>query len=205
MQNYYNNAKTNIHNRLDIQSSELTKTQLASKYQINTKTVSKWNSRNFTSDKSSRPNNIHYSLSEIDKELILSIRKTTWWSAEQIVDSLNGQIDRINKSNVSRLFVVACLNKLPEEEKERHKQFKTLLSTPNDIAFYSALTANPLTWMSVIPNGNYDKLNNTQFQIITETKKHAKWHFVLCNRVLGIHHHHRIAKRTKTFAMGSGH
>jgi hypothetical protein len=28
---------------------------------------------------------------------------------------------------------------------------------------------------------------------MTETKKHAKWHFVLCNRVLGIHHHYRIA------------
>jgi hypothetical protein len=127
MQNYHNNAKTNIHIRSDIQSSQFSKTQLASKYQVNIKTVNKWNSRNFTSDKSSRPNNIHYSLSEVEKELILSIRKTTWWSAEQIVDSLNGQIARINKSNVSRLFIAAHLNKLSEEEKEKHKQFKEYL------------------------------------------------------------------------------
>ncbi len=44
----------------------------------------------------------------------------------------------------------------------------------------------------------------TQLQI-TETKKHAKWHFVFCNRVLGIRRSCRIAiaKRKKTFAMAA--
>ncbi len=75
MQNYHNNAKTSIHISSDIQSSQLSEVQLASKYQLNIKTVSNWNSRNFTSDKSSHPNKIYYSLSELDKALIISIRK----------------------------------------------------------------------------------------------------------------------------------
>jgi hypothetical protein len=37
---------------------------------------------------------------------------------------------------------------------------------------------------------------------MTETKKHAEWHFVICNRVFGIRRSYRIAiaKRKKTFA-----
>jgi hypothetical protein len=55
----------------------------------------------------------------------------------------------------------------------------------------------------------YQMLTGKDFikSLVTETKKHAKWHFVICKRVFGIHRTAdcRIAKRKKTFAMGSGH
>jgi len=60
---YDNNAKTNAHGRLQIQQSLLPNSALASKYKVNAKTIQKHKSRDFTEDKSSRPNNINYSLS----------------------------------------------------------------------------------------------------------------------------------------------
>jgi len=127
MQKYHNNAKTFIHSRLEIQSSDLPKTELAKQFRVNIKTIYKWKSRESVQDKSSRPKNIQYALSEIEKEVIIFIRKATWFSAEKIVDALNSQIERINKSNVSRLFVATGLNKPPKEAKEKYKQFKEYL------------------------------------------------------------------------------
>lgn len=124
MQKYHKNAKTNIHIRSEIQSSNLSKNELALKYRIHINTVFKWSTRNNVEDKSSIPRTIHYALSEIEKEIIKTVRKSTWWSAEQIVESLEGQIERINKSNVSRCLKESDLNKKPEEQKERAKLFK---------------------------------------------------------------------------------
>ena len=65
-QNYHSNAKTNIHLRTEIQKSNLTNLELSLKYGISTKTISKWRNRTELRDHSSRPNNIKYSLSELD-------------------------------------------------------------------------------------------------------------------------------------------
>jgi transposase InsO family protein len=124
MQKYHKNAKTNTHIRSEIQTSNFSKNELALKYRIHVNTVSKWSTREFVEDKSSRPNTIHYALSEIEKEIIKAVRKSTWFSAEQIVESLEKQIERINKSNVSRCLKANGLNKPPEEQKERSKLFK---------------------------------------------------------------------------------
>jgi DNA-binding transcriptional regulator YiaG len=67
---YHSNASTNQHVREIIQKSDLANVELANKYSINVQTVSKWRNRDYQEDKSSRPNVIHYALSDLEKELI---------------------------------------------------------------------------------------------------------------------------------------
>jgi DNA-binding transcriptional regulator YiaG len=54
-QGYHTNAKTNMHSREIIQQSTLKNTELAERFEIDEKTVSKWKNRNHLIDKSSRP------------------------------------------------------------------------------------------------------------------------------------------------------
>lgn len=123
-QQYHSNAKTNIHFRNEINKSFLKKTELATKYAVSRPTIIKWQSRTDFEDKSSRPLTIHYSLNEIQKSLIQSIRKTTWFSAEIIWDSLLSEFPTISLSSVYRTLVTYDLNKKPVEEKEKAKKFK---------------------------------------------------------------------------------
>ena len=48
---YHSNARTNQHVREIIQKSDLTNVELADKYSVNVKTISKHRRRNFTEDK----------------------------------------------------------------------------------------------------------------------------------------------------------
>ena len=71
---YHSNARTNQHVREIIQKSDLTNVELADKYDVNVKTISKHKNRDYTEGKSSRPNKIHYALTALEKELIRVIR-----------------------------------------------------------------------------------------------------------------------------------
>ena len=68
LQVYHSNARTNQHVRGIIQNSDLTNAELADKYNVSIGTISKWRNRDFTEDKSSRPNKIHYALTPLEKE-----------------------------------------------------------------------------------------------------------------------------------------
>lgn len=61
-QENHSNSKTNVHFRSIIHNSNLSNLELSKKFQISNKTVSKWKNRTTFEDKSSRPNNIGYSL-----------------------------------------------------------------------------------------------------------------------------------------------
>lgn len=121
---YHQNATTNIHIRSKIQTSNLRNKNLAKMYNISEKTVRKWKSRDFIHDKSSRPNTIHYSLSDIEKQLIVSIRKSTWLSIDDIHEIMMQYKKDISYSAVYRVLVKEGLNKVPEEKKEKAKKFK---------------------------------------------------------------------------------
>ncbi|MFA7026953.1 MAG: hypothetical protein WC163_03140 [Sulfurovum sp.] len=86
---YHSNASTNRHVRDIVQKSDLTNVELANKYNINVKTVSKWRSRDYQDDKSSCPNTIHYALSDLDKELIRVVRTLTWMDLDDLVDCVS--------------------------------------------------------------------------------------------------------------------
>ncbi len=75
---YHSNARTNQHVRRIIQESNLTNVELAANHGVNVKTISKHKNRDFTQDKSSRPNKIYYALTPLEKELIRVVRTLTW-------------------------------------------------------------------------------------------------------------------------------
>ena len=70
-QSYHTNAKTNTHSREIIQQSSLRNSELAERFEINEKTVSKWKNRTDVVDKSSRPHTIKRSLTRTLKGKLL--------------------------------------------------------------------------------------------------------------------------------------
>lgn len=121
---YHNNAKTNAHTRLQIQQSLLSNSVLASKYEVNVKTIIKHRRRGFTEDKSSRPNKITYSLSPLDKEIIRVVRTLTWLGLDDLVDTLAKVIPNSNRSNIYRTLVDFDINTVPKDKRDEAKKFK---------------------------------------------------------------------------------
>lgn len=123
-QQYHSNATTNVHVRLEISKSNLTNLELANKYNISEPTVSKWKNREHFEDKSSRPHTIHYALNDIEKTLIVSIRRATWLPLDEILEMVLLTNPDISRSVVYRTFVNEGINKVPEKEKDKAKKFK---------------------------------------------------------------------------------
>ncbi|MDF1881621.1 transposase [Sulfurimonas sp. MAG313] len=123
-QNYHCNARTNQHVRSIIQESNGTNVELASRYSVNTKTIAKHKNRDFTEDKSSRPNTIHYALSPMEKEIIRAVRVLTWMDLDDLTDAIIENIPHANRSNVYRTLKAFNINTVPQEEKAKAKKFK---------------------------------------------------------------------------------
>ncbi|HRF56631.1 MAG TPA: DDE-type integrase/transposase/recombinase [Campylobacterales bacterium] len=121
---YHSNAVTNLHVREIIQKSDLANTELATKYSVNIKTVSKWKSREYQEDKSSRPNTINYALSDLDKELIRVVRTLTWIELDDLVETVSNVIPKANRSNVYRALKAFDISRAPKEQKEKAKKSK---------------------------------------------------------------------------------
>jgi len=121
---YHSNAKLNKHSREIIQNSELTNIELAQKFNVNEKSIRKWRGRDFTEDKSSRPNTIHYALNSLEKKLIELVRMATWMSLDDLVDTVSTVIPNANRSNVSRILQSLGISKIPEEKRVEAKKFK---------------------------------------------------------------------------------
>ena len=84
LQVYHPNAVTNIHIRRQIKESPLTNFQLAQIFNTSPTTISKWKNRETYQDKSSRPHKITYALNELEENLVVSIKKTTWLSLDEV-------------------------------------------------------------------------------------------------------------------------
>lgn len=121
---YHSNAKLNQHSREIIQKSALTNVELARRFTVNEKTISKWKRRAFTEDKSSRPKKIHYALNPLEKKLIELVRIATWMHLDDLIDTVSTVIPRANRSNVSRTLQSLGISQIPEEKKAEAKKFK---------------------------------------------------------------------------------
>ena len=121
---YHSNAVTNIQIRSIIYSSNLKNSQLAEKYNISETTVSKWKNRKDFEDRSSKPHTIHYSLSNLEKAILIQIRKLTWWALDEIVEKVFPENPLSKRSAVYRLFVKEGVNKKPKKQREKAKKFK---------------------------------------------------------------------------------
>jgi len=123
-QNYHSNATTNLHIRTQIQKSDCKIKTLSIQYSVHENSIRKWKKRTFQNDLSSRPKTIYYSLSEIDEYLIVSVRKSTFMSLDDIVDLFQEIDSKFNRSNIYRIIKKHHLNKIPEEKKNEAKKFK---------------------------------------------------------------------------------
>jgi transposase-like protein len=123
-QNYHKCAKTNIHTRSIIQHSNLSCVALSKKFEVDVKTISKWRNRCCVLDKSSRPNNIKYALTDIEKEVIRVIRTLTNVALEELVDVVRPMISKACKSNVYRVLRAFGINRVPRAVREKAACFK---------------------------------------------------------------------------------
>lgn len=122
---YHSNATTNVNIRRQIQNNfSKSNEKLAHQFGISAQTVSKWKNRDFTKDKSSKPNNIQYALSDLEQNLIVSIRKSTWLPLDEVWEILLVENQKITRSSVYRCFVRNEINLVPKKEKEKLKKFK---------------------------------------------------------------------------------
>ena len=64
---YHSNATTNLNIRSQIQNNLDSNSVLANRFKVSEQTISKWKNRDFTKDASSKPLNIVYALSDLEK------------------------------------------------------------------------------------------------------------------------------------------
>lgn len=123
-QTYHSNSTTNVRLRSEINKSNSTNLDLSLRYGISENTVSKWKNRDVLTDKSSRPNTIHYALSELEMLISVELRVLTWWALDEITEIINPIEPGKVRSSIYRTFVREGINKVPEKEKEKAKKFK---------------------------------------------------------------------------------
>jgi len=122
---YHSNAKTNVNIRKQIQNnSSISNAALAQQFNISRQTVSKWKNRNFVQDSSCQPKNINFALSDFQQQLIVSIRKQTWFALDEVWEMVSTESNKITRSSIYRCFVRNRINKVPEKEKEKLNKFK---------------------------------------------------------------------------------
>ncbi len=121
---YHSNASTNINIRTLLQNNSGTNSELASKFNISSQTVSKWKNRDFQKDVSCRPLNINYALTQLEKAIAISLRKSTWLPLDEVWEVLLEANPEISRSSVYRTFKSEQINKVPQEKREIAKKFK---------------------------------------------------------------------------------
>lgn len=122
---YHSNAKTNVNIRQQIQNSfSFSNEDLANRFNISPQTVSKWKNRDFVQDKPCTPNIINYALTDLEQQLIVFIRKTTWFALDEIWEMTLLYNKNVTRSSVYRCLVRNQVNKVPQKEKEKLKKFK---------------------------------------------------------------------------------
>ncbi len=123
-QSYHSNAVTNLQIRNLLNKSKLSAKQLSNLYKISEKTVKKWQKREQLTDKSSRPNTINYSLTELEQLIVINLRTITWWALDEITEAIAPDNPYAVRSAVYRTFVREGINTVPKKEKEKAKKFK---------------------------------------------------------------------------------
>jgi transposase-like protein len=123
-QQYHSNAVTNVHIRSLIKESYLTNFELASKYNTSPTTISKWRNRDNEHDRSSRPANISYAMTDLEQAVATSVRRSSWLPLDEVHEVVLNMNKNISRSSVYRLFKRNKINKVPQKEKDKAKKFK---------------------------------------------------------------------------------
>jgi len=130
--NLHKNATTTPYIRKLIQNAPKDKsnTQLAKKFKVSYKTIKRWRDRDDVFDRAHTPHNLKTSLSEIEEQIVVELRKTLLLS----LDDLLRIVREFIKSDCSRSALYRCLKRnniaelsklIPQEEdKQKIKTFK---------------------------------------------------------------------------------
>ena len=121
---YHSNARTNLNIRTEIQNNSANNSDLANRFNVSEQTISKWKNRDFIQDASCKPLKIEYALSDLEKALVISLRKSSWMSIDEIWETLLVENSKISRSSVYRVLLKENINVVPGEKKEKAKKFK---------------------------------------------------------------------------------
>ena len=121
---YHSNAKTNLNIRTELQNNSSKNSELALRFNVSEQTVSKWKNRESQQDASCRPLNIKYALIDIEKAIVISLRKSTWLALDEIWEVLLEGNPKISRSSVYRTLKNEQINKVPQEKRDAAKKFK---------------------------------------------------------------------------------
>jgi hypothetical protein len=92
---------------------------------VSANTAAKWQNRESTEDKSSRPDTIYYTLNAIEKEIIRVVRTLTWCPLDELTEIIQTSIPYACRSNVYRALVGFGINHVPEENKAQAKSSRS--------------------------------------------------------------------------------
>lgn len=98
--------------------------EIAGQPKVITNTAAKWMGRDYTEDKSSRPNTIHTTLNDLEKEIIRVVRTLTWCPLDDLTETIQASIPHAGRSNIYRTLTAFGISRIPEEKKEQAKKFK---------------------------------------------------------------------------------
>lgn len=121
---YHFNATTNINIRTQIQNNSVSNSVLAIQFGVSEQTISKWKNRDSVEDASCKPLNIQYALSDLEKALVISLRKSSWMSIDEVWETILIENSKISRSSVYRTLVKENINQIPQEKREKAKKFK---------------------------------------------------------------------------------
>lgn len=72
--------------RSEINNSTKSNKKLSAQYGVSEKTVQKWKTREYFTDKCSRPETINYALDELEQFIAINLRSIIWWSLDEITE-----------------------------------------------------------------------------------------------------------------------
>lgn len=117
----HSNARTNLHIRQLIKSSKESIAVLATRFNVNPKTVMKWKKRKDLVDRSCRPNTLHRAFTKEEERVIVKVRKHLKLSLDDLVLTLERYLPKINRINCWRVLKKYHLSVLPSPFQDKGK------------------------------------------------------------------------------------
>lgn len=117
-------SRTTEEIRREIQESELSQYKLAAKYNINRKTVAKWQKRDHVSDKPMGNGRSNSVLTKEEEQVIKRSREKTWLPLDDLYDLLKPSIEKLSRSNLYRCLRHYGISRVPEELNPKRKTGK---------------------------------------------------------------------------------
>ncbi len=125
----HSQARTTPLIRREIQESGLSQAALARKYGLTKDTVRKWQRRNSVEDRSHRPNTLKTTLSPLEEEVVIALRKTLLLPLDDLLvitrEFINPDVSRSGIARCLKRHGVSQLNALIPQEEHAKKPVKT--------------------------------------------------------------------------------